>query len=326
MDGNRLQRPAKELIVACASPADPGVAEMLSRRPGVRFEEHPPARGAELLRIAGSCDVLVTRSWQRIDRAVLDAGRGRLRAVVQGSAGLDNIDAAAAAEMGIEVVPVDPGNATAVAELTLAAIVSLFRDLRGHWERTPGGRWPDREQLPDRQVSGKTLGIVGLGRVGTRVCRRALAFDMTVVAIDPYLRQQTFDTWGAVRFPTLDEMLPRCDVLSLHCPLTAETRAMIGARELSLLPRGAVLVNTARGGIVDERALSDALRKGRLAGAALDVFEVEPVVVPGLAAHPLVLATPHLAGHTVESHALRARNLAEALDALVERTTRGVGA
>lgn len=323
MDDTILRPSTRPLIVACASPADPGVAELLGVRPGVRFEQHPSAAGEDLVRIASSCDVLVTRAWQRVDRRVLGAGEGRLLAVVQGSAGLDNIDAEAAAELGIRVVAVDPGNATAVAELTLAAIVCLSRDLRRHWERTARGDWPDRERLPDREIAGKTLGIVGLGRVGTRVCRRALAFEMVVLAVDPYLPQESFDACGATRLLDLDELIRRSDVLSIHCPLSRETRGMIGARELSLLPNGALLVNTARGGIVDERALVEALRAGRLGGAALDVFQVEPVVTPGPASEPKILATPHLAGHTVESHEARARNLAEALDALVSSLSRG---
>ena len=217
------------------------------------------------------------------------------------------------------MVAVDPGNATGVAELTLLALIALWRGLPAHWSATAGGRWPDRERLPDREIAGKTLGLVGLGRVGTRVSRRARACEMTVLAVDPYIPAETFPAAGALRVASLEELLPRCDALSLHCPLTDETRGMIGAAQLARLPEGALLVNTARGGIVDESALAAALDSGRLAGAALDVFEHEPVVVPGIASHPKVLATPHLAGHTVESHLARARNLAEALEALVVR-------
>ena len=308
-----------EIVVACASPADSGVAAALARHPGVRFVEHPPLAGPALAEAAAETDVLVTRAWQRVDRAVLGAGGGRLRAVVQGSAGLDNIDHEAALGMGVEVVAADPGNATGVAELTLLSLIALWRGLPAHWSATARGAWPDRERLPDREIAGKTLGLVGLGRVGTRVSRRARACEMTVLAVDPYIPERNFRDVGAERVATLEELIPRCDALSLHCPLTLETRGMIGAAQLGLLPAGGLLVNTARGGIVDEAALAAALDAGRLAGAALDVFEHEPVLVPGIASHPRVLATPHLAGHTVESHRARARNLVEALDELVAR-------
>jgi len=308
-----------EIVVACASPADSGVAAALARHPGVLFVEHPPLDGPALAEVAAAADVLVTRAWQRIDRSVLGAGAGRLRAVVQGSAGLDNIDHEAASRMGVEVVAVDPGNATGVAELTLLSLIALWRGLPAHWSETARGTWPDRERLPDREIAGKTLGIVGLGRVGTRVSRRARACEMTVLAVDPYIPEGRFREVGAERIGSLEELLPRCDALSLHCPLTTETRGMIGAAQLDRLPAGAVLINTARGGIVDEAALAAALDAGRVSGAALDVFEREPVVVPGIASHRRVLATPHLAGHTVESHRARARNLVEALDELVVR-------
>ncbi|MCU0229879.1 MAG: 3-phosphoglycerate dehydrogenase [Acidobacteria bacterium] len=311
--------PGQEIVVACASPADPGLAAVLARRPGVRFVEYPPLSGAALAAAAAGAEVLVTRAWQRLDRTVVDAAGDRLRAIVQGSAGLDNIDHAAAAGRGIEIVAVDPGNATAVAELTLLSLIALWRGLPAHWAATASGVWPDRERLPDRELAGKTVGLVGLGRVGTRVSRRARACEMTVLAVDPYIDGRVFTEVGAERVATLEDLLPRCDALSLHCPLTAETRGMIGAVRLARLPRGAIVINTARGGIVDETALQSALDAGHVAGAALDVFEREPVSIPGIAAHPRVLATPHLAGHTVESHAARARHLAEALDELVGR-------
>jgi D-3-phosphoglycerate dehydrogenase len=295
------------------------MAAALARHPGVRFVEHPPLAGPALAAAAAEADVLVTRAWQRVDRSVLEAGDGRPRVIVQGSAGLDNIDHEAASRMGVEVIAVDPGNATGVAELTLLSLIALWRGLPAHWNATARGTWPDRERLPDREIAGKTLGLVGLGRVGTRVSRRARACEMTVLAVDPYIPERNFGEVGAERVVSLEELLPRCDALSLHCPLTAETRGMIGAAQLDRLPAGSLLINTARGGIVDEAALAAALDTGRVAGAALDVFEREPVVVPGIAAHPRVLATPHLAGHTVESHRARARNLLEALDEVVAR-------
>jgi D-3-phosphoglycerate dehydrogenase len=304
--------------VCFTAPPDPGVTERVARRAGVRAEEHRAPTRQEMLELAARSDVIVPRSFQSIDHHVLSAGAGgRLRAVVQASAGLDNIDHDAAAELGIRVVPVDPGNAVAVAELTLLSILALHRDVPGHWRRTREGHWPVRDQVDDPEVRGRRLGIVGLGRVGSRVARRALAFEMRVFAIDPYVPVDRFDECGASRVERLEELLEMSDVLTLHCPLTDETRSLVDARALARLPRGAFLVNTARGGIVDERAVLEALDADRLAGAALDVFRDEPPAPGGVLDHPRVLPTPHIGGHTHEAHRDRAHNLEEALCALV---------
>lgn len=303
-----------------AARPDAGVAEAIGARPGVRVAIDDAARGAELESIAAGADVLVTRAWQRVDAAVLRAGRaGRLRAVVQGSAGRDNVDLEAAEALGVAVVFADPGNAVSVAELVMLSLLVVFRDVRRHWEATPRGLWPDRDALSDREVRGKTLGLVGLGRVGKQVAARARAFEMRVLAVDPYLDPSVFAEHGVSRIDALDAMLPSCDVLSLHCPLTAETRGLIDARRLAALPQGAVVVNTARGGIVDEAALVQALDLGRITMAVLDVFEREPVSVSSIAAHPRVLATPHAAGHTLESHRARASELIRAIGAVLDR-------
>lgn len=311
--------PPIPLVVAFAAPPDPGVRESVEARTDARALVFPSLRGPALAEAAAAGDVLVVRSWQRVTADVLDAGAGRLRAVVQASAGLDNIDAAAAAARGIEVVGVDPGNATAVAELTLMSLIALLRDIRGHWARTTTAHWPDREVLADREARGKTLGLVGLGRVGTRVARRAAAFEMDVVAYDPYLPDDAFPARSARRAATLDDLLAAADALSLHCPLTEETRGMIGARELAALRPGSVVVNTARGEVLDLAALVRALDDGHLAGAAVDVWPAEPPPRGGPLLHPRILPTPHLAGHTAESHRERAANMIAALAALLGR-------
>lgn len=310
---------SQPLIVAFAAPPDPGVAESLVGRAGVEVRICESLRGEALARAAAEADVLVVRSWQRVDRKLLEQARPRLRAVVQASAGIDNIDAEAARELGVEVLAVDPGNATAVAELTLLGLLALFRRVRGHWEMTPAAHWPDREVLDDREIRGKTLGLVGVGRVGSRVARRAGAFEMKILAFDPYLSVETIAARGALKVDRLEDMLPRLDALSLHCPLTPETRGLIGLRELSLLRDQAVLINTARGGVLDAEALLAALASGRLAGAAIDVFPKEPPPPGPLLQHPRVLLTPHSGGHTAESHRARAENLIEAVARLLDR-------
>ncbi|HNX20698.1 MAG TPA: NAD(P)-dependent oxidoreductase, partial [Acidobacteriota bacterium] len=225
-----VQNPRSPLVFSFAAPPDPGVAEAIASVPGVEVVVHPGLRGPELADAARGADVLIVRSWQRATREVLAAGAGRLAAVVQASAGLDNIDHDAAAELGVRVVGVDPGNATSVAELTLLSLLALFRNVRGYWAGGGVAAWPDRETLRDREIRRKTLGLVGLGRVGSRVARRAAAFEMRVLAYDPYLADADFAARGAERIRSLDEMLPLLDALSLHCPLTDETRGMIDAR------------------------------------------------------------------------------------------------
>ncbi len=312
-------------VIGFAAPPDGGVVEGLEREGIPVTAAGETLRGAVLGRFAASVPILVVRSSQRIDGEVLRAGvAGRLRAVVQASAGLDNIDLEAAGRHGVRVVPVDPGNAVAVAELVLASLLALFRNLRERWIRTAGGAWPDRERLPDREVHGRVLGLVGLGRTGSRVACGARALGMRVLAVDPYVPADRFRRLGVERAGSLDEMLPRLDALSLHCPLTPETRGLVGERELSLLPRGAVLVNAARGAVVDGKALRDALDRGHLSGAALDTWFPEPPPPGSLRDHPRVLPTPHCGGHTVESHARRARHLLRALLALARETGPGV--
>ncbi|MDH3284466.1 MAG: hypothetical protein OEQ13_06965 [Acidobacteriota bacterium] len=316
-------RSGEALRVVFAASSDPGVADEVRRGTGVMVEEHSFLSGRQLAEVAGRADVLVTRSSHRVDEDLLRAGRPRLRAVVQASAGSDNIDVEAAARLGVELVIVDPGNATSVAELTMLSLLAMARSIDARWRTTSAGRWPDRECIEDRELAGKTLGLVGIGRVGSRVAMRASSFELEVLACDPYVETRRFEELGVERVGDLDDMLPRLDALSLHCPLTRETDGMIDEDRLGRLPRGALLVNTARGRIVDEAALARALDTGRLGGAALDVFREEPASPGGLSAHPKVHATPHVAGHTVESHARRRENLVTALTSLVARVSSG---
>jgi phosphoglycerate dehydrogenase-like enzyme len=205
-----------------------------------------------------------------------------------------------------------------VAELTILSFIALHRRVRSHWVATAEGGWPDRDHLDDRELAGKTVGLVGLGRVGSRVATRLRPFGCQLLAVDPFVEPHVFEAVGAERVESLDALLPRVHVLSLHCPLAEATRGLLDRERLAALPEGAYVVNTARGGLIDEASLEEALDAERLGGAALDVFAVEPPPVGGLASHPRVLATPHLAGHTRESHAARARNLARALEALLD--------
>lgn len=311
---------SEKIRIVFTAPADAGVAEAVLGDPRVEGCEHEALEGKDLVAAACCCDVLVPRSFQTIDRQLLaTASVAGLRVVVQASAGLDNIDQEAAEVLGVEVLAVDPGNAVSVAELTLLSLLALFRAIRSHWERTPQPHWPIRDRLTDHEIRGKRLGLVGLGRTGSQVAVRAAAFGMDVRAVDPYISSERFSRFGVRRADSLAALLADCDALSIHCPLTDETRGMIGAEALAQLPVGAVLINAARGSIVDEAALRAALDGGSISGAALDVYEVEPPQAGSLVSHPRVLATPHLGGHTVESHRARGENLREALLQLIGR-------
>ena len=256
----------------------------------------------ELKRLLTSADALVVRNQTRVD-ADLVAGAENLKVVGRLGVGLDNIDVAVLKERGV-VVTWGPGsNAVSVAEHVLGAMLELSRTFGKVSAELHGGAW-DRQAAVGTELYGKTLGIVGLGDIGSRLARRAHAFGMSVVAHDPAAHENAFapQEYG-VRLLELSEVLTS-DFVSLHAPLLPSTKHLINAQSLRLMKPSAYLINTARGGLVDEHALADALRAGKLAGAALDVREHEP---PG-EADPLrglanVILTPHVAGVTEESNA-----------------------
>ena len=265
----------------------------------------------ELLAQVGGYDVLIVRLAHQVDRVVLAAGT-RLKAVVTATTGLDHIDTAYAASRDIAVLSLRGETAFldsiwATAEHTWAVLLAVLRHIPQAHTSVRAGQW-DRDLFRGRELARKRLGIVGLGRVGRKVARYGLAFAMDVAAYSPQS-----EPWidGVVQMPSLTTLLERSDVVSIHVPLNDQTVGLIGARALKRLPRGAVLVNTARGGIVDEAALVDALKTGHLAAAALDVIEHERAprarnTGPLLAYardHDNLLITPHIAGATHESMA-----------------------
>ncbi len=273
---------------------------------------------AALKEAAGPARALIVRNRTQVDAALLSAAP-RLEAVGRLGVGLDNIDVAACAARGIAVCPATGANAAAVAEYVIAAALLL---LRGAFAATPAvvaGDWP-REASVGREAAGKALGLVGFGAIGQEVARRARALGMTVLACDPQLAPGD-PAWSLAEAASLETLLARSDAVSLHVPLTAATRGLIGAAQIERMKPSAVLINTARGGIVDEAALVSALRAGRLAAAALDVFEAEPLdgeTGGRFAAVPNLLLTPHIAGLTEESNARVARLVADKVRAVLE--------
>lgn len=280
----------------------------------------PPAAptAAELVSLAPEFDGIVTHLTDRVDAAVLDAGSvGNLRVVANAAVGYDNIDVGRAKDLGITVCNtpgvLDDTTADLAFLLALAATrqsTDAERDLReGRWEG-----WGFGDHLA-RDVHGMTLGLVGFGRIGRAVAQRAVGFDMEVI------HTARHDTGLPGYVPTLDELLKRSDIVSLHVPLTESTRHLIGAAELAVMKRTAVLVNTARGPVVDENALVDALEDGRLYAAGLDVFAGEPAVNPRLLTAPRVTLLPHVGSATIGTRTRMARLACQGVaDVLAGRT------
>lgn len=269
-------------------------------------------KGDALIETLAGCAALLVRGATKVTGDVL-RGATDLRVVVRAGAGLDNVDAKVAAERGIQVLNTPGANSVSVAELVFGLMIGFERHLVPAASSLRAGQW-ERTRYAGRELAGRRMGLIGFGRIGREVAKRARAFDMTVAAHDPLIT-----SWPAsleVKGPlTLDELLSTSDVVSLHLPLTDETRNRIGERELALMKPDALLINAARGGLVDEAALEAALTSGRLRGALLDVFAAEPPGNHPLLALPNVLATPHLGAST---EAAQARAGDEAVTLLLE--------
>jgi (S)-sulfolactate dehydrogenase len=305
---------------------DDAAAASLAADFDVRYDpalvERPAELGIEMTR----ADALIVRNRTRVD-GVLLAGAPRLKVVGRLGVGLDNIDLDACAARRIEVIPATGVNARSVAEYVIAAALLLRRGAYDSSATVAAGQWPRAALSQGRELAGSTLGIVGFGSVGRLVAELAHGLSVRVIACDDAISAES-TLWaqqGAVP-RALDKLLAEADIVSLHVPLTQTTHRLIDARRLALMKRDAVLINTSRGGIVDEGALAAALRAGNLAGAALDVFEHEPLPAAStLAGCPAMLLTPHIAGVTRESNArVSAFIAAEVAAALTRRDDHSV--
>jgi len=257
---------------------------------------------AALAAALADADGLIVRSETKVDRALLAFGP-RLAVVARAGVGVDAIDVAAATDAGIVVLNTPGANTLAATEQTFALMLSLARHTPSAVASVRAGRW-ERKPFIGTELAGKTLGIVGLGRIGGAVAHRATAFGMKLLAADPFISRARADAFGA-ELVALDDLLARADIVTLHVPLGRQTLGLIDASKLELMQPHALLVNCARGGVVDETALLGALDAGRIAGAAIDVVAEEPPPEGGSGArlhrHPKVVATPHLGGSTVEA-------------------------
>ncbi len=252
----------------------------------------------ELVDIIGDYDALVVRSETKVTGPVIEAGRN-LKVVARAGIGVDNIDLDAATRAGIAVVNAPIGNTVAAAEHTLALMLALARNVPQAYASMKEGQW-QRSAFMGIEVRNKTLGIIGLGRVGSEVARRAGSFGMRLIAFDPFVAPDFAARLGVTTM-TLDELLPQADFITLHTPLTSGTTKMINKEQLAKMKPGARLINVARGELVDEDALLEALENEQLAGVALDVFTNEPPGDLPLLRHPRLMATPHLGASTQEA-------------------------
>lgn len=287
---------------------------------GLEVDNRPGLTGSALADALHAADAAIVRSGTRITGELLESP-GKLRAVARAGVGVDNIDVPAATRKGVVVMNTPGGNTVSAAEHTIALLLSMARHIPAADAGMKAGKW-DRNKYLGAQVAGKTLGVVGLGRIGREVARRATGLDMKVVGYDPFLAPERAAQLGIQAFSSLNEILPKCDFLTLHVPMTDETKGLIGEREIGLLPKNARLLNVARGGIIDEQVLADALKAGKLGGAALDVFVQEPLNADSpLLKAPNIVLTPHLGASTVEAQEAVAL---EAAQLLIDYLTRGV--
>lgn len=276
-----------------------GVA-VLAGEPELHVDVQPTLREDELVQRIGDYDAIVGRSATRISERLLRHA-ARLKVVGRAGVGVDNIALDVATALGVAVINAPAGNTIAVAELLFGSLLALLRHIPRADRSMHEGRW-ERSQLLGEELRGRTLGIVGLGRIGGEVAVRAAAFGMELVAFDPYIGDERFQSLRVRRMPTLEALLTAADIVTVHTPLTDETRGMIGRRELARLGPGAVVANLARGGIVDEAALTAALQGGQLRGAVLDVYGREPLTgESALATLPNVVLTPHIGASTMEA-------------------------
>lgn len=280
-----------------------------------RFEliERTGLKGEDLARAIEPANAVIVRSSTRITRDALKYAK-TLQVIGRAGVGVDNIDVDAATEVGVAVLNAPSGNTISAAELTLALLLALVRRVPAADRSMRAGEW-DRKSFNGTELYGKTLGLIGAGRIGSEVARRARAFGMRVIAYDPYLTAERAAA-QEMEVGTLDDVLRRADVITLHVPLTDATANLVDEPQFAIMKPGVVIVNAARGGVVNEQALYRALSEQRIAGAALDVFELEPLP----ADHPFrtlpnVVLTPHLGAATVEAQQNVAIEIAEAVRA-----------
>ena len=285
--------------------------EKLRAASGVTFDVRHGLSAEELALAVGEYDGMLIRSAVKVTAEVL-ANPGKLSAIARAGVGVDNVDLDAATAAGVLVLNTPDANTLSTAEHAMALMLALHRNIPDAHAHIRGGGW-DRSKYLGEQLAGKTLGIVGLGRIGRAVAARALAFEMRVIGFDPFVKDATLLDGAVAMVKELPDFLGQADCITLHASLTDDTKHMIGAEELAAMKPGAHLVNCARGKLIDEAALANALNEDRIAGAAIDVYEKEPPEGSPLLSAKNVVLTPHLAASTAEAQSRVSTDAVEAL-------------
>ena len=298
--------------------ADSLPAEILQQyqKDGIEIDNQSGISREDLIKVLPEYDGLVVRSRTKVTADVLAAAGSRLKVIGRAGAGVDNIDTAEATRRGIIVMNTPGGNTIAATEHTIALLLAVLRNISPAHSSMMEQRW-DRKTYLGNEIFEKTIGIVGLGKIGREVAKRLAAFEAKLIGYDPIMTRDVADRLG-IELVELDELLKRSDIISIHAPEMPETIDLLNSENLSTCKPGAVIVNCARGGIINEAALVEALDKGWVAAAAIDVFESEPPTEWALAQHPKVLATPHLGASTAEAQTKVAGQILEQMIAYFE--------
>jgi D-3-phosphoglycerate dehydrogenase len=303
--------PGGKRIILVTDPLSEDGLSVLSREPQFEVRIATGVKGEDLLEAVRDVHAILVRSGTQVTAEVLEAA-GNLMVVGRAGSGVDNIDVAAATRRGVVVMNTPGGNSVAACEHTFALLLALLRNVSFAAADLAAGNW-NRKLYMGRQLQGKTLGLIGFGRIGREVVSRARAFGMEVLVADPFVNETLVREWES-KLVDLPELLASSDVISLHVPLSDETRNVINEQALRSMKPGAVLINCARGGLVDEKALVKVLDEGHLAGAALDVFAEEPPESE-ITSHPRIVCTPHLGASTEEAQRSVAAQIAEQVHA-----------
>lgn len=287
----------------------------IAGHPNFVVERQPTLPLEELQKIIGQYDALIVRSQTKVTEELLERA-GQLRVIARAGVGVDNIDINAATRKGIIVINAPGANTIAATEHTMAMMLSLARKIPQAHQKTLSGVW-DRNSFKGVELYKKTLGVIGMGKIGTEVAKRAKSFGMNILAFDPYLTEERAKKLGMTK-ADLDLIARESDFITVHTPLTNDTRGLINEEFLKKTKKGVRFVNCARGGIIDEKALVRAIQSGHVAGAALDVFEKEPVTDPDLLQNPNIIVTPHLGASTVEAQEKVAQEVSEEIIEIFE--------
>ena len=296
-------------ILVCDDLAEEGL-KLFEKEPNFKVLVKTQLTLPELKKEIADADACVVRSGTQLTKEVIDAA-AKLKAIGRAGVGLDNVDVEAASKKGVVVINTPGGNTISAAEHTFCLLMALARYIPAANESLKKGEW-ERKKFTGVQLYEKTLGVMGLGRIGTEVAKRAQGFGMRVIAYDPFLRADKANEIGVEVVP-LEDLLRRSDFVTLHMPLSPDNKYIIGAKELEKMQKGARIINCARGGLVDERALAEAIQSGKIAGAAFDVFEAEPPKNSPLIGLPQVIATPHLGASTEEAQIAVAVDVVQSL-------------